>query len=191
MSTTEQTATERTIAGKAVPPVGTWAVDATHSNVEFVARHLVSKVRGRFEQFAGTLVVAENPLESRVEVTVDAGSVKTGTEQRDGHLVSPDFFDVENFKELRFVSTAVRDAGDEWLLDGELTIKDVTRPVELHFEYLGFAVDPYGNDKIAFSAWAEVDREEFGLSWNAALETGGVLVGRKVRLEFELQAARA
>jgi polyisoprenoid-binding protein YceI len=190
-STTEQRAVERVFEGKAVPPVGTWAIDPTHTSVEFVARHLMSKVRGRFEQFAGTITVGENPLESRVEVTVDASSVRTGTEQRDAHLLSPDFFDVENFKELRFTSTGVAAAGDEWLLDGELTIKDVTRPVQLHFAYLGFAVDPYGNDKVAFSAWTEVDREEFGLTWNAALETGGVLVGRTVRLEFELQAARA
>ena len=191
MSVTEQASPARVIGGKAVPPVGTWAIDPTHTNVEFVARHLVSKVRGRFEQFAGTFTVAENPLDSRVEVTVDAASVKTGAEQRDGHLLSADFFDADNFKELRFASTGVAAAGDEWLLDGELTIKDVTRPVQLHFAYLGAAVDPYGNEKVAFSAWAEVDREEFGLTWNAALETGGVLVGRKVRLEFEIQAARA
>lgn len=191
MSVTEQASSERVIGGKTVPPVGTWAIDPAHTNVEFVARHLVSKVRGRFERFAGTFTVAENPLDSRVEVAIDAASVKTGAEQRDGHLLSPDFFDTGNYKELRFTSTGVAEAGDEWVLDGELTIKDVTRPVRLHFAYLGAAVDPYGNEKVAFSAWAEVDREEFGLTWNATLETGGVLVGRKIRLEFEIQAARA
>lgn len=191
MSTIEQPATERVFDGKAVPPVGTWAIDPTHSTVEFVARHLVSKVRGRFERFAGQFEVAENPLDSRVEVTVDAASVSTGAEQRDGHLLSADFFDVERFEELRFASTSVARDGDGWVLDGHLTIKDVTKPVRLRFDYLGAATDPWGNEKTAFSAHAEVDREEFGLTWNAALETGGFLVGRTVRLEFEIQAARA
>ncbi|HWH32853.1 MAG TPA: YceI family protein, partial [Egibacteraceae bacterium] len=134
----------------------------------------------------------EDPAASRVEVDIDVASVRTDSDQRDGHLLSPDFFDADNYAQIRFASTKVEPVdGDTWNLHGDLTIKDVTRPVTLTFEYLGVLKDPWGNDKAAFSAFTEVDREQWGLTWNAALETGGVLVGKQVRLEFEIQAQLA
>lgn len=191
MSTVENIPAERVIDGVKAPAAGTWVIDPDHTTVEFVARHLLSKVRGRFGVFSGAIEVAENPAESSVQVVVDASSVDTNSEQRDGHLRSPDFFDTDTYKQIRFVSTRVEPVdGDTWKLVGELTIRDVTRPVELTFEYLGVISDPWGNAKANFSASTTVDREEWGLTWNAALESGGVLVGKQVRLEFELQAAR-
>ena len=191
MSITEHVAAERVIDGVKAPAPGTWAIDADHTTVEFVARHLLSKVRGSFTAFSGEIVVAENPADSRVNVTIEAASVRTDSEQRNAHLAAPDFFDVATHKEITFVSTSVEPVdGDTWKLNGNLTIKGATRPVALTFEYLGVAKDPWGNDKAAFSAFTEVNREEWGLTWNAALETGGVLVAKTVRLEFEIQAQR-
>lgn len=192
MSTTDNVTAERVIDGVKAPAPGNWVIDRDHTTVEFVARHLLSKVRGSFTDFSGEIVVAENPADSRVNVTVNAASVRTDSEQRNGHLVSADFFDVDSHKDLVFRSTSVEPVdGDTWNLHGDLTIKGVTRPVTLTFEYLGVAKDPWGNDKAAFSAFTDVNREEWGLTWNAALETGGVLVAKNVRLEFEIQAQRA
>lgn len=192
MSVTQNLAPERVIDGVKAPAPGTWVIDPTHTTVEFVARHLLTKVRGRFDAFSGQIEVAGNPADSRVELVIDAASVNTNNEQRDGHLRSPDFFDAESFSELRFVSTRVEPVdGDTWKLIGDLTIRGVTKPVELTFEYLGVLTDPFGNVKANFSAFTEVNREEWGLTWNAALETGGVLVAKTVRLEFEIQAVRS
>ena len=192
MSVTENLAPERVIDGVKAPAPGTWVIDPTHTTVEFVARHLLTKVRGRFEDFSGQIEVAANPADSRVEVVIDTASVSTANEQRDGHLRSPDFFDVDSFAQIRFASTRVEPVdGDTWKLIGDLTIRDTTKPVELTFEYLGVLTDPFGNVKANFSAFTEVNREEWGLTWNAALETGGVLVAKNVRLEFEIQAVRS
>lgn len=190
--TTETHSLTRTVDGKLVPTSGIWQIDPAHTSVEFVARHLmVTKVRGRFSNVSGTIEVADDPLESAVSVTIETGSVTTGAADRDAHIVSPDFFHVEDYPEMTFVSTGVRSNGDAWILDGDLTIKGVTKPVALDFEFLGLIDDPWGNAKAAFSAGAEIMREDWDLSWNVALETGGVLVSKKIVLEIEIQTTLA
>lgn len=175
-----------------MPETGTWNLDPAHSSIEFVARHLVvTKVRGGFGKFSGTINIADNPADSTVSIEVDMASVATGSADRDDHIKSPDFFDVENHPTMTFVSTEVRDTGDGHQLVGELTVRGVTKPLALDFEYLGVMNDPWGNAKAAFSASGEVDREEWGLTWNAPLETGGVLVSKKAKIEIEVQAAKA
>ena len=167
-------------------PAGTWVIDPTHSEVGFVARHLmVTKVRGSFTDVAGTVTVKDDVLDSVADVTIQTASVATGTADRDGHLKSADFFDVENHPEIRFVSTAF--TGDT--LTGDLTIKGVTKPVTLDVEFNGVATDPWGNTKAAFEADGEIDRTQWGLNWNAALETGGVLVSEKIKLKLDVQLA--
>lgn len=191
MSTTTQDLT-RTVDGAVVPAAGTWVIDGSHTSAEFVARHLmVTKVRGGFGSVTGTIEVADDPTASRVEVVIDTASISTADADRDGHVKSPDFFDVENHPEIRFVSTAVRPEGSSWVLDGDLTIKDITKPVTLDFDFVGLAADPWGNQKAAFSATTTVEREDWDLNWNVALEAGGVLVSKKVNIEIEMQAAPA
>ena len=190
--TTEAHPLTRTVDGTLAPASGTWQIDPAHTSVEFVARHLmVTKVRGAFSDVAGVIEVAENPLDSAVSVTIQTGSVATGAADRDGHLVSPDFFDVENHPEMTFVSTGVRPNGDAWTIDGDLTIKGVAKPVALDFEFLGLIDDPWGNAKAAFSAGVEIMREDWGLTWNVALDSGGLLVSKKVTIEIEIQATLA
>lgn len=174
-----------------LPTTGTWVIDASHSSVEFVAKHLVvSKVRGRFTSFSGTVEVADPVESSSVDVTIEAGSISTNDEQRDAHLVSADFLDTETFPALTFRSRGgARRDGSRWTVPGELTIRDVTRPVDLEVEVLGSVTDPWGNTKAGFSATTEIDREEFGITWNQALEAGGVLVGKTVRIELDVQLA--
>jgi polyisoprenoid-binding protein YceI len=171
---------------------GTYAIDQSHSSVEFVARHLmISKVRGRFTDFSGELRIAENPEESTADVVIQAGSVHTGDEKRDGHLRSADFFDTEQFPTLSFKGTKVEPAkGDQWKLHGELTVRDVTRPVVLDVEFDGAGLSPWNTTVVGFTASTELDREDWGLTWNQALETGGVLVGRKIRIELAVEAIR-
>ena len=171
-----------------LPAAGTWTFDPSHTTVGFVARHLmVTKVRGSFGKVIGTAVVGERPENSTVNVTIATGSVTTGWADRDAHLRSPDFFDVEAYPEMRFVSTSVERAGDHWLMRGDLTIKEVTRSVTLDVEFEGVAVDPWGKPHAAFTARTEIDREDWGLNWNVALETGGWLVSKKVTIEIETQ----
>ena len=174
-----------------LPGTGTWVFDTSHSSVEFVARHLmVSKVRGGFSAFSGTVTVADPVADSAVEVTIDAASFTSGDEGRDAHVRGEDFLDVERFPSLTFKGSGPRQNGSGWVLPGELTIRDVARPVELTVEALGTIADPWGNEKAAFSATTEIDREEFGVTWNAALEAGGVLVGNTVRIEIDVQLGR-
>lgn len=181
----------RTVDGALVPAVGTYAIDASHSHADFVVRHLmVAKARGGFSKLSGTVTVAEEVTDSAVEVEIDAASVDTRDAGRDEHLRSPDFFDVEEFPTLAYRSTGIRRDGDGWVLDGELTIKGVARPVALDVEFLGTAVDPWGGSRLAFSATGEIDREAWGLNWNQALETGGVLVGKAMKLEIEAELVR-
>lgn len=180
----------RSVDGKNVPAVGTWAIDPTHSTVSAVARHLmVSKVRGSFGTFSGTIVVAEDLKDSTVEVTIDAASIDTKVEDRDNHLRSPDFLDVENHPQLTFKSTSVEADGDDWKVMGDLTMRGVTHPVELDVEFLGVMNDPWGNAKAIFEAEAKINREQWGLTWNAPLEAGGVLVSKEFKIDIAAQAA--
>jgi polyisoprenoid-binding protein YceI len=184
--------TTREFAGVTIPAPGTYALDPAHTLVGFVARHLVvSKVRGSFTEISGAITVAEDPTASSVEVTIGAASIDTGSPDRDGHLRSPDFLNVEQFPSLTFRSLRVVDfTGSDFRLAGELTIRDVTREVELKVDFDGVAQNPWGKEIVAFTATTEIDREDFGMTWNLALETGGVLVGRKVKIEISAQAIR-
>ena len=178
----------RTVEGRLVPSPGTYQIDASHTTVDFVARHLmVAKVRGTFRDVKGTLVVDESPERSSLDVTVAMASVDTREEARDNHLRSPDFFDVEKFPTMTYVASSVHPKGDHWVSEGQLTIHGTTRPVELAIEFLGSITDPWGGARIAFSATGEIDREEFGLTWNAAIETGGVVVSRAIKIEIEAE----
>jgi polyisoprenoid-binding protein YceI len=176
----------------AVPVAGTYVLDANHKRVGFVARHLmVSKIRGQFADATATVVVGGDPLQSSVTATIQAASIDTGQEQRDGHLKSPDFLDVEKYPTLEYRSTGVKEFdGNEFVLTGELTIRDVTVPVDLKVELEGVGRSPYGQDVFGFSATTEIDREAFGITWNVALETGGVMVGKKIKIEIEGEAIR-
>ncbi|MEV0567347.1 YceI family protein [Dactylosporangium sp. NPDC050588] len=178
--------------GVAIPTPGKFDIDPAHTRVSFVAKHLmVSKVRGGFTKATGTIVIAEDPLESHVEVEIDAASIDTGVADRDGHLRSADFLDVEKWPALTFKSTRVTGfSGGEFKLVGDLTIRDVTREVELDVEFEGHAKSPWGQEVIGFSATTEIDREDFGITWNQALETGGVLVGKKVKIEIGAEGVR-
>lgn len=172
-----------------LPAAGTWYIDVAHSSVNFTARHLmVSKVRGRFGFFEGTIEIGQSPEGSSVVASVSAESLDTGQEQRDGHLRSPDFFDVASHPRLEFRSTRVEPKGSDWLLHGDLTIRSVTRPVVLDLEFFGVATDPWGGTRIAFNAVTSIDREDFGLTWNQVLEGGRLLVSRKIDVELEIQA---
>jgi polyisoprenoid-binding protein YceI len=187
-----QTATVRTFDKIEIPAPGTFALDPAHTVVGATARHLmVSKVRGRFTDVTGTIEVAENPLDSTVAVAIKAASIDTGVVDRDNHLRSADFLDVESYPSLTFTSTRVlKQDGADLVLAGDLTIRGVTREVELEVEYHGAATSPWGKQVIGFSATTEIDREEFGMTWNAALETGGVVVGKKLKVEIEVEAIR-
>jgi polyisoprenoid-binding protein YceI len=182
----------RVVDGRQVPEVGTWEIDPSHQAFEFIARHLMSKVRGRFPA-SGAAVIAERPEDSSLEVVIDTASVDTRDPNRDAHLRSNDFFGVEDHPTISFRSSAVRPGpgGNEWKVDGDLTIRGVTRPVTVDVEFLGGGVDPWGNQRIGFSGVVpEVNREDWGLTWNAALETGGFLLSRSVRLEIEAELIR-
>lgn len=184
--------TSRSVDGREVPAIGTWVIDPTHTQAEFVARHMmVTKVRGGFSDLSGSIVVAEDPFDSSVEVLISTPSFRSGTEDRDNHVKSADFLSVDEYPEIRFVSTSVEPSGDGWKLLGDLTIKDVTKPITLDFEFLGVAPDPWGNQKAAFTASGEILREDWNLTWNVPLDGGGVLVSKSVKLEIEAQASLA
>jgi polyisoprenoid-binding protein YceI len=172
-----------------VPAPGTYTLDESHSSVTFTARHLmVTKTRGRFPVTGGSLVIADDPKQSHVEAVIDARAVESGDAKRDEHLRSADFFDVENHPEITFRSTRVDDHNDgTFTLHGDLTVKAVTRPVTLAGEYLGAQTSPWGDTRIGFSAETEVNRKDWGLEWNVSLDTGGVLVGDKVKLAIDAE----
>ena len=171
---------------------GDYVIDASHTRLGFSARHaMVTTVRGQFRDFEGTAHVdAENPAASTVALTIHAASVSTGTADRDGHLTSGDFFDVENHPEITFTSTSVERDGTDWTITGDLTIKGITRPVTIPFEENGTAVDPFGNTRVGFEGATTINRKDWDLTWNAALETGGVLVSEKIKLEFDVSAIK-
>jgi polyisoprenoid-binding protein YceI len=179
----------REVAAVSMPPAGRWELDPAHSSAEFVARHVLTKARGRFGTLSGTIDVADRPEDSSVEVEIDAASIITGVQQRDDHLRSPDFLDVERFPKLTFKSTSVRPTGESrFELVGDLTIKDITNEVVLEAEFLGWQQDPFGNTVASFSAKTEIEREDWDMSWNVAIESGGLLVGKKVEIEIEAEA---
>ncbi len=171
----------------------TWQIDPSHSAIGFSVRHMVvSKTRGRFTKWSGQIRFdAKNPAASSVEVTLDPASIDTADAQRDAHLRSPDFFDVEKYPVATFRSTKVEDrGGDKYRITGDLTIHGVTRPVVLEANYEGSGKDPWGGERAGFLATTNIDRRDFGLEWNKALDTGGLLVGEKVELTLEVEAIR-
>jgi len=172
--------------------VGTWNIDPIHSEIGFSVRHmLVSKVRGKFTSFSGQIITAEDPLASSATVSVDLNSIDTSNEQRDDHVRSADFFDVANHPTMTYRSTGVRRDGDDYILDGELTLRGVTKAVPLKVELSGFGPDPYGGTRVGFSGTGELNRSDFGVSFNGVLETGGVVVGEKVTLQLDIQGVLA
>lgn len=171
---------------------GDYTIDASHSRLGFSARHaMVTTVRGHFTDWSGTAHVdTADPAASSVSLTIKTASIDTGSADRDGHLVSADFFDAEAHPEITFVSTAVARDGADWTITGDLTIKGTTRPVTIDFEPTGSAQDPFGNVRIGFEGGTAINRKDWGLTWNAALETGGVLVSEKIKLDFDVSAIR-
>jgi polyisoprenoid-binding protein YceI len=193
MSETTTAPATRTWNGIELPSAGTFALDPAHTRIGFVVKHLmVAKVRGQFTDYDGTITIAENPSDSVAEATVQMVSIDTSNADRDAHLRSPDFFGADEHPAMSFRSTGVAASkGGALTVAGDLTIKGITRPVELEVEIEGVVVDPWGNQRIVLTASTEIDREEFGITWNQALETGGVMVGKKVKIEIEAQAVRA
>ena len=169
---------------------GTWTIDASHSEVGFTVRHLMSKVRGQFRTFEGTLTVADNPLESSVTATIDLSSVDTRNEQRDDHLRSNDFFSVENSSTMTFESTEIVDRDGELVARGNLTIKDVTKPIDLTLDYLGVGTDPWGGSRVGFEGSTSLSRKEWGIDFNIPLEGDKLLIGDTVSVVIAIEAVR-
>ena len=171
---------------------GTWTVDPVHSEVGFSVRHMmVSKVRGRFNTFSGEIVTGENPLNSSVTAEIDLASIITGNEQRDQHIRSADFFEVETYPTMTYRSTGVRAEGDGYILDGELTLKGVTKSVPLNLELNGFGPDPFGGTRAGFTATGEINRRDFNVNFSAPMQNGGVVVSDKITLNLEIEAVLA
>jgi polyisoprenoid-binding protein YceI len=169
--------------------VGTWSIDPVHTEVGFFARHMmVSKVRGKFTRFEGKITTAEDPTESSVTATVDLTSIDTGNPDRDAHIRSADFFDVDTDKTMSFRSTSIRPDGSDYTLDGELSLKGVTKPVSFQLEVGGFGTDPSGGTRCGFTAVTTISRTDFGVNFNAVMETGGVVVGDKITVQLEVEA---
>ena len=171
----------------------TWTIDTGHSSVHFIARHMViTKVRGAFKSFKGTLELDDADMtKSKIDVSIDASSIDTAEEKRDGHLKSADFFDVEKFPTLTFKSKSITKKGDAYDVVGDLTIHGVTKEVVLATQFEGKGKDPWGGERVAFAAKTKIEREDFGLKWNQVLEAGGVLVSNKIEIEIEVQAIKA
>lgn len=170
---------------------GRWKVDPSHSRIGFSARHLVvAKVHGSFEKFEADLVIAPDPMQSTVEVTIQVASLTTGDDGRDNHLRSADFFDVEHYPTMTFTATSFERSRDAFRMHGNLTVRAVTRPVTFDLQFEGVSGDPWGGTRAGFTATTEVNRKDWGLEWNMALETGGVLVGEKVKVELDIEAVK-
>lgn len=169
---------------------GTWTIDPTHSEVSFQARHMgISKVKGKFETFGGTITTAENLADTKVEATVEVASVNTNQAQRDEHLRTSDFFLAEEFPTFSFVSNAVKIDGDDIVVSGDLTLRGVTKPVDFAVDFGGVTIDGYGNTKLGLEAETTINRHDFGVSWNAPTEAGGLTLGDNVKITLDLQAA--
>jgi polyisoprenoid-binding protein YceI len=170
----------------------TWNIDPIHSEVGFSVRHMmVSKVRGRFTNFSGQIVTADDPTQSSVTAEIDLSSINTGQEQRDAHIRSADFFEVETYPTMAYKSRGIRVEDGEYVVDGDLTLKGVTKSVPLRLELNGFGPDPYGGVRAGFTATGEINRSDFNVSFNAPLSNGGVVVGEKVTLQLEIEAVKA
>ncbi len=167
---------------------GRWTIDASHSEVGFTVRHLMSKVRGQFRQFEGILTIADNPFESSAVATIDLSSVDTRNEDRDNHLRSSDFFSVESTPTMTFESTSVREEDGDLIATGNLTIKDVTKPVELKLDYLGTGIDPWGGSRVGFEATTTISRKDWGVNFNIPLEGDKVMIGDKVNIVIAVEA---
>lgn len=186
MSTTPDTTTTGLI------PTGTWSVDPTHTRIGFVARHMmVTKVRGSFNEFTADIEIAENPLDSKLAAEVQMASIDTGNSDRDGHLRTNDFFDIEHHPTMRLVATRFTGAGDSYVMHADLTIKGVTNQVAFDLEFDGLGQDPWGGTRAGFTATATINRKDWGIEWNAPLETGGVLVGEKIQIELDVQLVKS
>jgi polyisoprenoid-binding protein YceI len=168
--------------------VGRWTIDPVHSDASFTVRHLVSKVRGRFRTIEGTITTAENPLDSAITVSIDPSSIDTGNEQRDAHLRSADFLETDKYPRLTFSSTGIRPDGDDYVVEGDLTIKDVTRSITAKLELGGFTTGPDGAPLAGFTASFEIDRKDYNVNFSAILETGGVVVGDTIAIQLEVEA---
>ncbi|GIF69435.1 polyisoprenoid-binding protein [Asanoa ishikariensis] len=190
--TTSTESHTRSWEGLTIPTAGTYVLDQAHKRVSFAVSHMVvSRVHGTFDEAAATIAVGEDPLATSVTATIEAASIATAQAGRDEHLRSGDFLDVDQYPTLEFRSTGVKSrSGNEFVMSGELTIKGVTRPVDLKVEFEGVGRSPSGKDIFGFIASTEIDREDFGLTWNVALETGGVLVGKRIKIEIEGEAIR-
>ena len=191
--TTPQASELRVVDGVTLPAAGTYVLDPTHTRIGFVARHLmVTKVRGSFREFEGSITIGEDAAASTAQATIQTASIDTGTPDRDKHLVSGDFLEVEKFPTITFGNAkVVAQKGTDFTVTGDLTIKGVTREVTLDVELDGVAKDPWGNEKLAVTAKTEIDREDFGITWNMALETGGLLVSKEVRIEVDVETVLA
>ena len=182
---TQQIATTGLVAG-------TWTIDASHSEVGFSVRHLMSKVKGRFTEFEGTITTgSENPVDGSVEVTITSSSITTGNEQRDGHLKSADFFDPTNGGTLAFASKGITEGADGYVISGDLTINGITKPVDLAAEFLGVATDAYGATRLGAEATTSIDRKDFNVTFNVPLDGGKLLIGDKVDITLAIEAVKA
>jgi polyisoprenoid-binding protein YceI len=192
MSVTDHPSLTRVVDGVEIPVAGAWVIDPGHAEVGFIGRHfMMTKVRGRFTDVTGVVRLADDPIDSTVEVEIGMASVSSGSRERDDHLRSVDFFDVERFSRASFASRSLTWAGRRAVVSGDLTIIGVTRPAVLEVDYLGAVRDPWGGQRAVFSASTEVNREDWGLTWNVALEAGGVMVSKKVRIEIEVETVRS
>ena len=188
MAVTQELLEVKDVDLTSAPPAGTYEIDAQHTSAEFVARHMLTKVRGAFPEIVGTIHLAEKPEDSTVEVELQTATLSTNSEMRDGHLRGDDFFSVETYPTISFKSTAVRVDGTAFELDGDLTVRDVTKSVTLKGEFLGWGKDMGGKPRIFAEAKTTVERDDWGLNWNMAVEASGILIGKKVDLELQVQA---
>ena len=187
-TTTHEASPTRTIDGRVLPAPGAWEIDPGHTDVAFIGRHfMLTKVRGRFTDVIGTVVIAPNLDDSKVDVTINMSSVESGSEARDTHVKSAELFDVDQFPTATFRSTTVEWRGASGTVHGDLTIHGVTRNVPLAVTFEGHARDPWGGDRGMFSAKTKVNREDFGITWNVALEAGGLLVSKEIQIEIDLE----
>ncbi len=188
---TESNELTRIVDGAEVPAAGKYVIDTSHASVGFIVKHMMfSKVRGSFKEFEGEINVADDIENSHASANIKLASIDTGDKQRDEHLKSGDFFGIDQYQEMTYAGNKVRKNGDKWILDGELSLHGVTKDVPLTIEFTGSGADPYGNQRIGLSAWAEINREDFGLTTNIVLEAGGFVIGKDIKIEIELEAIK-